>query len=411
MKHIVSVVLLITYATFTSSARAEDELSLLKTQLLDLLNRVEALEAENASLRSGLKVVQADHKEGPSKKRSRAWTDTINLKGDLRYRYETIDIEDRDDRERHRVRARLALTAKPTDNLELGVGIATGGDSPVSTNQTLGDAASTKDLRLDLAYFKWQVSPDVAFIGGKYKNIWRRPGGVGLVWDGDVRTEGLALTYANGNFFLDTGVNFLESDSKGSEQIAYGVQTGFNGKVGAGKLMTGVSYYYLGVEGRETFYGDPDDFFGNSFTCADLDTLNDCTYNSNFEQLELFAEWKTTVNGRPLALFADYVQNQDADDLDTGWMTGFKYGKASSKGSWEIGYFYQDLEADAVFAAWTDSNVGGGGSDVKGHVLSGAIAPMKNWTIGFKYFDNNSGVDLGSDADYRRLQLDSKFKF
>ena len=45
-----------------------------------------------------------------------------------------------------------ALVAKPTDTTEVGLGMATGGDDPVSTNQTLGGGGSTKDVRLDLAY-------------------------------------------------------------------------------------------------------------------------------------------------------------------------------------------------------------------------------------------------------------------
>lgn len=383
---------------------APDELGRLKEQLLDLLERVEALEQENTRLRD-----EGKHATAPSA--TRYWTDTVMINGDLRFRYEHIDIDSNDDRERSRLRARMNVTAKPVDDLELGIGLATGGDSPVSTNQTLGGGASTKDIKLDLAYFKWQALPNMQLVAGKYKNTWYRPGGKGLLWDGDLRPEGLALGYRHGGLFVDGAINFLDSDSRGSEQIAYGIQGGYNISMDNGELLAGIGYFYMGTEGRETFYGDNDEFFGNSFSCANPATLSGCTYDNDFREFEVFAEWNLLAGGRPLSLFVDAVQNQDAEQLDTGWLTGIKYGKASAAGTWEFTYTYQVLEANAVLGLWTDSNVGGGGTDVEGHVVSSAWAPFDGWKLGVTYFDNVRGKDLGGDKDYRRVQIDTSFTF
>jgi hypothetical protein len=105
------------------------------------------------------------------------------------------------------------------------------------------------------------------------------------------------------------------------------------------------------------------------------------------------------------------VQNQDASDLDSAWAAGFKLGKASAPGTWELAYIYQDIEADAVLGLWSDSDFGGGETDTSGHVIKGAWAFHKKWKIGFTYFDNETGMDLGGEDDYRRLQLDWQYKF
>ncbi len=388
-------------------AAASDEMTEIRSQLMALLERVEKLEAENQRLRADTSqtATRAEHVTTTSGQK-RQWTDTISISGDLRARYESFDIDARDDRERSRVRARLSVKAKPTDNTEIGIGLASGGDDPVSTNQTLGGGASTKDVRLDLAYFKWQARPGLSLSGGKSKNPFFRPGGNGLVWDGDLRHEGITLTYTGDALFLNTGLHFLESDTRRSNaRIAYGFQSGYKGEFGTAKLTTGISYFKIGAEGRSSWYDD--DFFGNTINCDG----SSCVYANDFEEVELFAEMKTSLGNQPLMLFADYVQNQGASTNDTAWALGLKYGKASNRRTWEVGYTYQDIEADSVLGLWSDSDFAGGDTDANGHILRGAWAPSKKWKLGFTYFINETGVALGDNEDYKRLQVDWAYKF
>ena len=58
-------------------------------------------------------------------------------RGDVRYRYESFEIDQKDDRERNRLRARVALKATVSETVDVVVGLASGSDDPVSTNQTL----------------------------------------------------------------------------------------------------------------------------------------------------------------------------------------------------------------------------------------------------------------------------------
>jgi hypothetical protein len=112
----------VTYAQVGEATVSDEDFSDLKTELMPLLNRVEALEAENKALKeSAIFSTSTAEKLAPTGKPAGS-TETANIKSDFRYRYENIDAERSDSRERNRIRARLAVTAKPADNVEVGIG-------------------------------------------------------------------------------------------------------------------------------------------------------------------------------------------------------------------------------------------------------------------------------------------------
>lgn len=400
------IVLLLWMAFIAPTAAAGgDNLQQIKEDLRHLMARVEALEAENQALRQATETV---HPQPPRKPAPDAAAD-LKLSGDLRIRYESIDVG-ASSRERSRVRARIGLSASPTENVKVGLGLASGSDDPISSNQSLGSGASTKDMSLDLAYFTWRAK-NLAVTGGKAKNPYYSPGSSGLLWDGDYRPEGLSASYTAGNAFVTGGIHFLESDTRRSNhRIAYGVQAGYDLNLSAATLTAGIGYFDIGTAGRSVFYGNVDDFFGNTFTCSVADP-DDCRYDNDYRELELFAALSSELGGQPVSAYVDYVQNQGVDNLDTGWTIGARLGKASSPGTWEFVYAYQELEADAVFGLWADSDFAGGGTDGKGHVIRGGWAIDKRWSLKLTYFDTVRGMDLGAKADYRRLQLDTSFRF
>ncbi len=108
-----------------------------------------------------------------------------------------------------------------------------------------------------------------------------------------------------------------------------------------------------------------------------------------------------------LTLFADYVQNQGADDDDTGYALGTTY-KISK---WQLGYTYQDLEADAVLGTYTDSDFIGGGTDGEGHILHARYAINSKISLKSTLFINERGIDIGRGEQYKRLKLDVNFKY
>jgi hypothetical protein len=127
--------------------------------------------------------------------------------------------------------------------------------------------------------------------------------------------------------------------------------------------------------------------------------------------MEGFAELAFRLLDQPIKLFVDYVKNNDADDLDTGWASGLTLGEAKARGTWYLGYSYMDLEADAVLGVFTDSDFGDGGTDKKGHVLHGAYALTDRTNLKATYFINERGESTGTETDYDRLQLDVNFKY
>ena len=163
------------------------------------------------------------------------------------------------------------------------------------------------------------------------------------------------------------------------------------------------------IAGSTPLFGDPDDFFGNSFVQDPV--TGDLVFAYNYRELQAFAEYSFDLAGRPIALFVDYVVNTDADENDTGYLFGVKYGSAKARGSWDFGYFYKKLEADAVVGLVTDSDFGGGGTDAKGHVLSGTYAFHDNWNFKATYFINDIALASGNPRDFDRLMLDLNFKY
>jgi hypothetical protein len=396
----------------------------MRAQLRALTERLDRLEAENRELAASnatLRKASEDNaqavatvsqkteavtREFEDQAAKQRWTDTIRWKGDFRYRYETFDIEDKPDRDRNRIRARAALVANLAPDIEVGLGLSSGGEDPVSSNQTLGGGGSSKDLNLDLAYFDWSGLNDTHIVAGKFKNFIYKSGGNQLLWDSDWRPEGTGVHWNNGRFFAGALGTWIESDSNKEQSFAYLTQFGVEIPLGdTVNLTTGVGYHSFDVKGNSSYFGDDNDFFGNSF-----DPVTN-TYLYDYHEMEVFADLSFTLFGHPAMVFANYVQNQDADENDTGYAFGLKLGKAKNKGEWAFNYVYQDLEADAVLGLLTDSDFGGGGTDSKGHVLKGSYAIMKNLNANFTYFINDVGLNEDDPIDFQRMQLDLSFKY
>jgi hypothetical protein len=416
--------LILIFATQTADAQVdENEIKLLRQQIELLTNRLDRLEKQNQQLVQTVeqsnqqaaakteavvdeKVDAAVTEKVDEKMAAVSWAERIRWSGDFRYRYENIDVEDSDSRSRSRIRARTHLEADLSPTLQVGIGLATGGDDPVSSNQTIGGGGSSKDVKLDLAYFDWSGLENTHIVGGKVKNFLIRPAKKGLRWDGDWRPEGLGVVWDNDFIFAQALGTWLEGDSKNGTEFAWAVQGGFNFKTGDfGKMKIGGGYTVFNVAGRTPIYGDDFAFYGNSYVINPITGLPEFAYD--YRNWEAFAEWSISN----FTLFANYTVNTEADENDTGYLFGAKYGSAKDRGTWDITYFYEKLEADATVGLLADSDFGGGGTDAKGHVFSGTYAFHKNWNFKATYFLNKIDIASANDRDYDRLQLDLNFKF
>jgi len=144
-----------------------------------------------------------------------------------------------------------------------------------------------------------------------------------------------------------------------------------------------------------------DDFFGNTNAAGDFLT--------GFELLEAFIELGFQAGDMPVTVYADFVTNTEADDLEQGYIFGAKFNKAKEPGSWAAGYNYRELQADAVMGALTNSDFLGGGTDGKGHMVNFAYQASDAAQFALTYLMDTKGLENGHD--FKRLQADLKIKF
>ena len=382
-----------------------------KSVIQELLQRIEAVE-----------VTQEDQEEwiDTDKESKPLWWEKVKIKGDLRTRYEYTDDESKDDdRSRARIRARLGVEAEATPTVDVHFQLSTAGEvdgegDPVSGNQTMDNAWSSKNIWISQAWADWHPEnvSGLNILVGKIKHPFITPVKSELIWDGDVNPEGAALKYKKSLDSTDLMVNaygfyLIENKSEGDTGL-FGVQGAAKRKFEAfgekAHVMGSLGYFdFVNIEGEEFILdGDP---FGN--TTDPTGTM----FAEDFELLNVFGELGIKVNKIPVTLFADFVTNTAADDEDTGWSVGFKIGKAKEPGSWQFRYLYKDIDQDAVFGTFTDSDFGGGGTDHEGHEFNLAHQLAKNWQLAGTLFLNEKDVESGDGEDYTKLQFDAKFKF
>lgn len=354
---------------------------------------------------------------------SSSWTDKIKVKGDFRYRVEMIGQQDTELRYRHRIRARVGLIADILDDLQATVQVGTGeSDDPVSNNQSLTEAFSSKPLWLDLAFFDWYPSYfyNAHIVGGKMKNPFYKVGETELLWDPDLNPEGMALTYKD-TFgivepFLNTGIFWLQERKADDDSWFFGGQAGarFNLFDGGFYVLVGGGYVdYMNLKGQPLLW-DTEDAFGNSSdpiedSDGDGELDADLRYRYDYNLIDGFVEIGGEVVGLPWAAFSDFVVNTQADEDNIGWLAGISLGETEQAFDYHFRYIYREVKRDATVGIFTDSDFIGGGTDGKGHEFNFGLQLSKGAKAAITYFYNKKGLD--NPIDFHRAQFDIKLKF
>jgi hypothetical protein len=355
----------------------------------------------------------------------KTWADSITLKGDVRYRYESINDDSKLNanketytRQRDRIRARLGAEAKCNDNLKAGIELSTGQSDPVSGNQSLGDGFGKKDFRLNLAYFDCSFLGDnpneVHGIAGKMKNPFiTMPDD--LVWDPDLTPEGLAAKGQFGGGFAtllaNGGYMWVQERSDKDDLMLYAGQAAvklqFIPEIG---LTFGASCYgYQNMQGYDVVdWENKNNSYGNSTVNGTVSgSATNKAWASGFTPVVYFAQLDLWVAGKPLAIYAQDLSNGDAGKNNKGRLYGVTLGKARNPKTWEVGYSHAEVEKDATVGVFADSDRWGGGTDGRGHKVYGKYQIMKNLQAGVSYFlDEKTISDAAKTKDYDRLQVD-----
>ena len=320
----------------------------------------------------------------------------LKISGDLRLRGQA-DISDEDGRNRNssQVRGRLGATFAASDRVVVGGRMVTGdADDPNSTDVQLSNFDDDLDISLDQAYVQLNFG-DAKIYGGKMPQPFTR---TELVWDGDVSPQGLAATYkrslAGGGAFRANGLFFVvDEQAAGPDSTMLGAQLGYDSAaMGGWKFDASAGYfdYSLGsVAGA-----DAGDFRSNLRN-------PDGTYLSDFRLVDVIAG--ATYQGAnekwPVRAVADVVRNLDAEtSADTGYGLDLSVGRISKPGDWRFTYGYAVAETDAVFAAFSQDNLGIA-TNYQMHALTADYVPMPKTMISaiWYHYKPDQAIDAGSN--------------
>ena len=368
-------------------------------QLSDLIAGVQADQA----------VLERHHLDRTASYQSRNWTDKTSITGDLRLRYEiqTEDSTRRDtSRDRLRARARISLTNQFAEDLRLGVRLVTGSDdSAISTNQSFGGNASKTQVWFDRYFAEWSPTEWFVFTGGKFSDPFTY---TQMLIDGDVMFEGAAQEFKFKEEGMDLRLRlgqFLIHDTSWDSKDIWLLAIQGGGYFDLSddlRLDAMLGYWdYSNQIKRRPLAGARTDGNRHDGTGVRLDDYN-------ILQPHLALNYNG-VDGWPIKVYGEYVQNLDTSVDDEGWHVGFDIGQARREGGFRLGAFYQRLEANAVLDVLTDSDFYGGGTNNKGFGAKAAYAIRDNWT--FNVAGLFAKTESGPKKDFNTYQFDTAWRF
>lgn len=332
----------------------------------------------------------------------------VYFHGDVRYRLQYIDRDSEPSDFVHRLRVRVGMDARVNEKMYAEVQLATGSGDPVSTNQSLGDGFTSKDIRLDIGDIFYKGDDGWGRLG-KFKNPHKSAMKNQLVWDSDLRPEGITGLYdiASAGTTLIAGIWIGSHEGEENDVYFYNAQVLQELTFGGLKLNGGAAYY--GVpnmrENVTTNLADKDRANGN--TVVDINGTSYYAYD--YRMADFFAE----AAMHDFTLSYEMVVNTAIGKGNFGYNAGIMY-KNDALLKLRTGYFYRSTEADAVIGAFHDSDFMGGYTNSFGHQLMVGIDVMKNAQFALTYIDGAIRNGLGNDGGnerYRRLHVDFKVKF
>jgi hypothetical protein len=341
-----------------------------------------------------------------------------------------------DPRDRLRLRARLGVEAKVSDETSVALRLATGSATDrVSTNQTLGSDFNKYQFLLDRAYLRFAPLESTTLWFGRMPNPWL---GTDLQWSENLAFDGIAANWRQRALAATTVEPFVtagwfpvreNAPPRGSRSLA-GVQAGFAWDPGTTqRWRVGLAQYvYRHFEGRIDNDYDAVLGAGRSYGQyeyeAGLRQRGNTLFLTN-SPLQVAAGltpdkflWGQAARFRPLALTvagelsafaprtillsAEAVKNtafnrseilaRTGIAISDGSATGFSLRAALGspevryRGEWQASLGYRRVGSDAVVDAFTDSDLGLGGTNLSG------------WTLGLLW-----GLDRGSTFGLRYL--------
>jgi hypothetical protein len=315
------------------------------------------------------------------------------------------------DRIRLRYRLRVGMLVNMKDDLQVGFRLGSGdsGGNALSNNTTEENNGTKKPVWVDAAYGKWTPINDGVWMLAATIGKMDQPFQVSqMVFDSDYTPEGGALQGSykiNDNHSVAVnGAGFVldEVASSGRDPFLYGGQVIWNANwttriassLGVGAFNI-VNKDALGLAGFPASYANynPGGVANNNYGNTRNATTGNLVYNYNPIVVSGSATYTLDTfplyNGKfPIKLSGEFMDNPAApSQSNQGYWGGITFGKSGRKGTWDIFYRYQYLEADAWYDELVDDdnvafyvNNGGssssipksgwfGGTNMKGHLV------------------------------------------
>jgi hypothetical protein len=341
-------------------------------------------------------------------------------------------------RERFRFRVRVGLNADLGDGFSIGIRGATGeNDSPVTENQTLGNANSAQggnfqkySIWLDRAFLKWEAGGlperDLTITLGRMDNPFFS---TTLIWANDLGFDGAAISgryqvvrglvpFLTAGAFpvYNTDFNFPNTSPakyNSTDKYLYAVQGGTDWSINRDfhLKIAGALYDFNNIEGRlsnpfvpltSSDQGNTDDlrpaFAQNGNTYMALRNIVPSSAN-DFGQIDQFQYYGLATPFHEVAVTGKLDYNRFEPflvSLTTEWVTNVAYNQDS-------------VAAKAVNNRSTTSSGAlgrfvGGNSAWNVYVTLGSPVLQKRWDwnlgIGYRYVESDSVVDGFNDSDF-----------
>jgi len=383
-------------------------------------------------------------------------------------------INTTEDRTRYRLRARLGLDAEIDDWVDASFRIATGNDnSPVSTNQTLGDDGnlSKYNIWLDQAYLQFTPADwSTATVGRMPNPFWTTD----LLFDTDLNFDGLSAQFdypvykdtevfltAGGFPVFNTDFNFPSTSSdkvQSRDKYLLALQAGLAHKIDKDFSVKGaVGFFdFENLNGKSS---DPCLIVDSDSTCDTDETRPQFSqkgstmfgirqfvpsanpnapeyqyfgYASKFGVLDVYSRLDVaTYDPIHVSLEADYLKNllfdhseingknpvnnlnggNDWEGGDTGFLVRATVGNQDidELWKWNVSLAYKYLESDAVPDAFTDSDFHLGGTNAQGFILGGSLGIARDTFLSLRWLSAEEVSGPPLSFDVFQLDLNASF--
>jgi len=308
----------------------------------------------------------------------------IKFEGDIRFRYHIEDDSQAVDlKHMLRIQAKLGVKVKINNQVDAGLCLASGNNA-TSANYTLGNGWGRVDLGIDQAYLKYtpsQLNGLLNVTAGKIKYPWWTPGNTELVWDGDVRPEGLNVTLnhkANAfTLFSNLGGFVIDSNNPtAADELLGAIQLGASCRVGV-----------LDIKGAAAFYG----YGGTSV---------------KYRILNAGVEITTEVSDELTAgVLVDLATNTEGGDY------GVLAGVIVKGSKWKGHANYRLSEEYSVYDDYNDSTFAGGSSDSRGVEVGFGYEILEYTFINLSVFVCEKDQSKDTKRNVSIVQLDARVKF